>query len=206
MTEAPRGYRMGQRARSVERTREAIVTAAAEAFLSRPYDEIRLVDVARAAGVTQQTLINHVNSKENLLLVAMLHLGRRILAERGRTSPGDVAGAVRALVAQYERYGDANVRFLALEPRLPALAEAFEHARTEHTRWLEEVFGALLPTKAGPRRRTLAALYAVTDVGTWKLLRRDLGHSRATTSAVLLSMLRAVLRTGGELREETCTS
>ncbi|WP_432493078.1 TetR/AcrR family transcriptional regulator [Kineococcus gypseus] len=202
MTEAPRSHRTGRRARSVERTREAIVTAAAEAFLARPYDEVRLVDVARAAGVTQQTLINHVESKENLLLVAMLHLGQELLAQRGPIAPGDAAGAVRALVAQYERYGDANVRFLALEPRLPALAGALRHARAEHTRWLEGVFGAHLPVGAAPRRRALAALYAVTDVGTWKLLRRDLGHSRATTSAVLLSMLRAVLTTGGDHREE----
>ena len=41
----------------------------------------------------------------------------------------------------------------------------------------------------------LAALYAVTDVGTWKLLRRDLGHSRAETTAVLQSLIRAALAT-----------
>jgi hypothetical protein len=35
----------------------------------------------------------------------------------------------------------------------------------------------------------------VTDVGTWKLLRRDLGHSRADTAAVLRALLRAALAT-----------
>ena len=70
-----------------------------------------------------------------------------------------------------------------------------QFARRRHPASLEETFGARPPADAPIRRRALAALYAVTDVGTWKLLRRDLGHSRADTSAVLQSLIRAALAT-----------
>jgi len=46
-------------------------------------------------------------------------------------------------------------------------------------------FAEHLPTGPAARRRTLAALYAATDVGTWRLLRLDLGHSRRVTTDVM---------------------
>jgi hypothetical protein len=58
---------------------------------------------------------------------------------------------------------------------------------------LEQAFGVQLPPTGAHRRRALAALYAVTDVGTWKLLRRDLGHSERETAAVLRGLLHAAL-------------
>ena len=94
---------------------------------------------------------------------------------------------------QYEALGDANVRLQAVAERIPLLAQGVELARARHSAWLEEAFGEQLPADPRARRRALAALYAVTDVGTWKLLRRDLGHSRAETTAVLQFLLSAAL-------------
>jgi hypothetical protein len=99
---------------------------------------------------------------------------------------------------QYEALGDANVRLAAVAERIPELARAVEFGRAHHTDWLETTFADSLPDDARARRRMVAALYAVTDVGTWKLLRRDLGHSRAETAAVLRFLLRAVLGTARE--------
>ncbi|WP_198588537.1 TetR/AcrR family transcriptional regulator [Geodermatophilus chilensis] len=193
MTEATRSYRMRARAQAVERTRERVLAVARERFVRLPYDEVRLAEVAAAAGVTQQTLLNHFSSKEGLLLALVDVLGPEIEALRGPVVPGDVAGFVRGLVRQYEALGDANVRLAAAAERIPALAGGVETARARHAAWLEEAFAEQLPADPRERRRTLAALYAVTDVGTWKLLRRDLGHSRAETTVVLQSLLRAAL-------------
>ncbi len=195
MTDTTRSYRMQSRAEGVQRTRERILAAARDRFLALPYDDIRLADVAAEAGVTQQTLLNHFTSKEGLALALVDALEPEIAALRGPVPPGDADGFVRGLMRQYEVLGDANVRLAAVAERIPALAGGLDVARARHTAWLEEAFGGQLPDDARERRRALAALYAITDVGTWKLLRRDLGHSRAETTIVLQSLIRAALAT-----------
>jgi AcrR family transcriptional regulator len=184
---------MQARAETVQRTRERILAVAKDRFVRRPYDEVVLSEIASAAEVSHQTLLNHFASKEGLLLAVADLLGPEYLELRGPVRPGDVVAAVRGLMRQYERYGDHSVHFVALESRIPVIAELIRKGRRVHQGWLEEVFGERLPDDPGARRRAVAALYAVTDVGTWKLLRRDLGHSRTETNTILQSMLRAVL-------------
>jgi hypothetical protein len=94
---------------------------------------------------------------------------------------------------QYEAIGDANVRLTAAAERVPGLRQGVDRARAIHIAWLETVFVEQLPDDARDRHRMVGALYAVTDVGTWKLLRRDLGYSRAETTTVLEWLLRAAL-------------
>ncbi|MGY1687678.1 TetR/AcrR family transcriptional regulator [Geodermatophilus sp. SYSU D00867] len=185
----------GARAGAVERTRERVLAVARDRFVDRPYDEVRIAEVAATAGVTQQTLLNHFRSKEGLFLAVAEVLRPEVEALRGRVVPGDVPGFVRGLMRQYEALGDANVRLEAVAERIADLAEAVARARAHHRALLEQAFAADLPDEPRARRRALAALYAVTDVHTWKLLRRDLGHSRAETTAVLTHLLRAALAT-----------
>ena len=195
MTEAARTYRMAERAQGMARTRDRILSVARDRFFQLPYDDVRLAEVAATAGVSQQTLLNHFSSKEGLLLAVAEFVKPEIAALRGQVAPGDVAAAVRGLMRQYEALGDANVRLAAVAERIPELARAVEFGRAGHTAWLEATFTDSLPDDRGARRRAIAALYAVTDVGTWKLLRRDLGHSRAATAAILQLLLRAALET-----------
>ena len=193
MAEAARSYRMRARAATVGRTRERILSVARDRFFRLPYDEVRLAEIADAAGVSQQTLLNHFSSKEGLLMAVVEFVAPEIDAMRGPVVPGDVDAAVRGLMRQYEALGDANVRLVAVAERIPDLARAVEFGRAAHTAWLEAAFADSLPDDRRARRRAIAALYAVTDVGTWKLLRRDLGHSRAGTAAVLRLLLRAAV-------------
>jgi AcrR family transcriptional regulator len=195
MPHAARSYRSQARATGVGRTRERILGIASERFFTLPYDEVRLGDIAAAAGVSEQTVLNHFTSKERLLLAVAEFVAPEVERLRGPTVPGDVDAAVRGLMRQYESLGDANVRLVAVAERIPDLARGVEFARGRHTAWLEETFGDTLPDEPKARRRALGALYAVTDVGTWKLLRRDLGRSRADTSAILSTLLRAALGT-----------
>jgi AcrR family transcriptional regulator len=181
------------RASGVERTRERILGVAKERFFTQPYDEVRLGEIAGAAGVSEQTLLNHFSSKEGLLLAVARFVAPEIESARGPVVPGDVEAAVRGLLRQYERYGDANVRLVAVAERIPELASGVEFGRARHTAWLEATFADALPSAPAARRRALAALYAITDVGTWKLLRRDLGRSRRDTALVLGALLRAAL-------------
>ncbi len=46
---------------------------------------------------------------------------------------------------------------------------------------------------ASERRRAINALHVATDVYTWKLLRRDLGLTRAETERTMVELVKGVL-------------
>lgn len=188
-----RPYRMGARAEQVEQTRRAILEAMKAALRTSPYPEIRVGDVAAAAGVSAQTVHTHFGTKDELLLAAIAELGPEVLAMRGTPAPGDVSGIVRGIVRVHESTGDLNWSLLPLEADSPAIAALLAMGRAGHRAWLEDAFAPLLPSTPAARRRVVDALYVATDVGTWKLLRRDLGLSRPRTIAVIESLARGAL-------------
>ncbi|QEO15494.1 TetR/AcrR family transcriptional regulator [Agromyces intestinalis] len=188
-----REYDMTTRAASSGRTRERILRAAAERFAGAHYDDVTLAGVADAAGVTVQTVFNHFGSKEGLLTASIAHFAGEVADLRGNVAPGDVDGAVDALMRNYEVLGDGNWRAIADADRQAALRPLLEGARAQHRAWLEQVFGPHLPGGGTARAGVVDALYAATDVGSWKLLRRDLGRSESETRAVLHRLVTAVL-------------
>lgn len=184
---------MDSRAAAAEATRERIVDAAYEQFLERWYEEVTLRDLAQRAGVALQTVVNHFGTKENVFLAVSERFSARIAELRGEARPDDLAGAAAALVGDYEVTGDAGLRALALEERVPVVAEALAKGRRTHRAWVERTFPGLLSGLRGARRRRcLAELLAVTDVLTWKMLRRDQGLSRGQAEEVIRELLEAV--------------
>jgi hypothetical protein len=60
---------------------------------------------------------------------------------------------------------------------------------------VERTFAPLLDGLEGAARtRRLAALVALTDVYTWKLMRRDMGLSLANTEAALVDVISELRR------------
>ena len=184
---------MQARAAAAEATRSRILAAAHEQFLTRWFDEVTLQDVAREAGVSAQTVINHFGGKEGLFLAVGDVVSEEIRARR-TVAPGDAAGAVEAIVDDYEVTGDAVVRALALEERIPALRPLMARGRTEHRAWIVELFGE------GAR---VPALLVATDVQTWKHLRRDQGLDRAATVAAMRRLVDGVLTTPDTTEERS---
>jgi AcrR family transcriptional regulator len=184
---------MRARADAVEATRERLLQAGLEGFGARPYDDVTIAAVAREAGVSHQTLLNHFGSKEGLYMEAVAQARARIGEIRAAAVPGDVPSIIRALIDQYEEFGDGNARAAALDERSPAVAAMLQGARAYHQQWLAEMFAAGLPAAGAARREALAALHAATDVFTWKLLRRDLGLSRRATSDTMTRLVSALL-------------
>lgn len=193
MKETSRGYRLGARAESREATTQRILDAARAAFLERPYDEVTLNGIAEAAGVSHQTVLNHFGSKDGLFAAFGERHHHEIQALRRRVLPGDPRSLVAALTEQYERFGDANVRWEILEERSSRVAEGMSEARKGHVAWLEEQFAAWLDVPVRERRQRVALLCVATDVKTWKLLRRHLGHGRQATAALMLKLVEAAL-------------
>ena len=125
---------------------------------------------------------------------AFLEVGRQIEAARPASEPGDVEGALSALLTQYEAEGDLNARVVAEEHEIPILHRLLEFARKSHRKWLTHAFGPLvahLPEEK--RQQRITALYAATEVQLWKVLRRDLHQSEQQTAEVFHQLVRGVL-------------
>ena len=78
-------------------------------------------------------------------------MSAKISALRYSVEPGDIPGAIRVLLDDYEQSGDMMIRVLALEHRFPDLTEVLTLARAGHREWVAYVFEPYLPPR-GPRR------------------------------------------------------
>lgn len=193
-TRTPRTYRQTRRADATERTRAAILDAAQELFRADPQLDPSLEAVAGRAGVSTRTVIRQFGSKEGLLEAAIA-AGVEAAATTRHADPGDVDGAVRAIVTHYEGMGDEVMRWLALADRLPFVRRVTERGTETHHEWVEEVFAPDLdglPREA--RRARRAALATATDVYVWHLLRRREGLGKEATRKAMLALVEAARR------------
>ena len=192
-----RRYEMSGRAAAMQRTRESILDAAIELFGPAWFDEVTLADVARAAGVSQQTVVNHFGSKIGLYLAGISERFAPVVAElRAHAEPGDVGSIVDTVLADYETSGDGTFRIVALAERIPELEQIVEGGRASHRAWVEHVFAPQLKSVRGKRRERTALLLATTlDVLVWKRLRRDEGLSVDETAAHMRLLVDGVLAT-----------
>jgi AcrR family transcriptional regulator len=184
---------MRARADAVEATRERIARAALARFIADPYETVTITAVAKDAGVSHQTVLNHFASKEGLFTAATERFGADVMKLRGERDGHDAASAVALAIEQYEATGDGNVRLAMLDDRIPAVKAALDVARATHQAWLADVFADELPSDAAKRSHVLSQLHAATDVYTWKLLRRDFGLGRRATQKVMTDTVTAIL-------------
>jgi AcrR family transcriptional regulator len=191
----PRAYDMTKRSDAVGGTRRRIAEAALSLFKERDYDDVSLNGIARAAGVSHQTVLNHCENKAGVLLAAGELFSEEIRDLEADTVAGDVTSVVRTTCVRYEVLGDANARWAAMSTRASEVAEGLTRGRLGFQSWLEEMLGDLLPGEDDPdeRRRVLLGLHAALDVFTWKLFRRDLGLSQEQTEAQLNDLVLGVL-------------
>lgn len=188
-----RSYTMRARAVSAEATRRRILDVVVSLLKSRFRSEIRLEDVAAGAQVTVQTVLNVFGSRAGLLDEALSSLLRELRRQRLRPEPGDIDGAVKALMEHYEQFGDLVIRNLAEQADL----ELIETGRVGHRQWVQRQFAPQIARVDPKGRRSLVdALVCACDVYTWKLLRRDIGRSRPETEATVLGMVNAIASSG----------
>ena len=97
---------------------------------------------------------------------------------------------MRLLVGTYEDWGDEVLHLLSQERGLPGVNNSVEAGRRYHAEWVERAFSPLLhKLPAALRRRRIGELVAVTDIYCWKVLRRDVGLSRAEVEASLRELI-----------------
>ena len=152
--------------------------------------------VAAHAGVSLSTVVRHFGTKDALLaaLVAVGDDDAERVELRTSIDPGDVVGAVRIVVDDYEASGQQLLHMLAQEHRFPALSQLLDVGRRGHRRWVRWAFGPQLDQRTGARKGQLEDLLVVaTDVSTWKLLRRDRGLSVRATKSAMTELCEAVI-------------
>lgn len=190
---APRAYAQVARAEAAAATGVRIVEAFLGRLMSQWYDEITLDAVAKDAGVTVQTLVRRFGGKEGLLTSAVQTLAARINTER-EVSGGDLSVILDKLLTDYEQTGDMVIRLLALEDRYVPMKDLVNFGRGEHRKWVSSAFAESLSNLAPENRpAALDALIILTDVYTWKILRRDMAHSLPETAATLQLLIRSTL-------------
>jgi AcrR family transcriptional regulator len=185
-----RRYHMALRAQAAALTRQRILDVARDLFRHAPsFADVSLEQIAAGAGVAQKTVQRRFGSKEQLLLEC---------APSERTErdvrPGDIAGIAHVLASRYEASMDATLRYLAVEARVPAVAEVLASARAGHWRWLEEAFAPYLPARRSRlQRQRVAELFAATEIYAWHSWRRRLGVSRDLAEKAVAEMLEALV-------------
>ena len=183
---------MRARAASAEATRRRILDVVVSLLKSRFRNEIRLEDVAAGARVTVQTIINVFGGRSALLDQAFEELLRDVRAQRLRPIPGDIEGAIAALIEHYEQFGDLVIRNLAEN----ADRELIETGRVGHRQWVQRQFAPQMAKLDAKRRRLLNdQLVCACDVYTWKLLRRDMDRSHAETESTIRATVNAIVST-----------
>ena len=183
-TAAKRPYRMVARAEATAATRERLLASAWRRFSQEAFEGVRLADVARDAGVSAQTLHTHFGTKDELFVAAWRWTMAPEGARRDSAARGDVRQAIRVLYDSYDKDGDAVLRLLAQEERIPAVHEMAEAGRRWHRAWVERTFEP-------PSEERLVSLIVATDLLTWKLLRREMGLGRDAAEQIVADMVTA---------------
>ena len=186
-----RSYDMSRRSAQADRTAERIVTATEALVATGPLSEVTLSSIAEGAGVTVQTVLRHMGSREGCLEAVGRRVAERIAQQRGHTEPGDARAAITELIAHYEAEGRLVLNLLGQEQASDdTAAQTVAEGRAFHRAWVERCFGPLM---AEPTQETVDAVVAATDIYIWKLIRLDLGRSRTATEAVIARLARTAL-------------
>jgi AcrR family transcriptional regulator len=183
-TDIKRRYRMVARAEAAAETRERLLAAAWGRFSKHAFDDVRLADVAADADVSAQTLHTHFGTKDDLFVAAWRWTMAPEGARRDSAPPGDVTAAIGVLYDSYDKDGDAVLRLLTQEERIPAVHEMAENGRRWHRAWVERTFEP-------DDERQLVALVVATDLLVWKLLRREMGLDREAAERIVADMVTA---------------
>jgi AcrR family transcriptional regulator len=181
---------MTARAQAAAATGERLLAAAWRHFATRPYEEVRLREIAAEAQVTAQTLHARFGSKEELFIAAYAWFGWQEKIRRAEAPVGRVREAIMVLFDSYETHGQAVLRMLSQEERIPTIHQMTEVGRAYHHHWVQSTFAPLLRGLRGDaRERRLAAIVIATDLLVWKLLRLDMQLQREQAERVVAEMI-----------------
>lgn len=118
---------LGLRERKKLATREALSLAAVRLALERGPENVRVDDIAAAAGVSPRTYNNYFSSREEAICAAAAERARQLGAALRARPPDEPLGEaiILAVVDRYVRYGEPDKNMIRLIVSTPALRGEF---------------------------------------------------------------------------------
>lgn len=155
--------RPGLRERKKQATRKALREAALRLALERGPDNVRVDDIAEAAGVSPRTYNNYFSSREQAIVAAITAERESRVAAAVAARPADVSLADAVLDAVLEEYtepGDDARDALLMITRHPPLRDAFVDATSAIERPLADAIAGRLGDTDHTTAHVLAASVA----------------------------------------------
>jgi len=142
----------GMRARKKRATRQALSAAALRLAREHGPQNVRVDDIAEAAGVSPRTYNNYFSSREQAIVGALAAERGQHVAAALRQRPADEPlehAVVGALIEQYSEEGEPDRDTLALITSAPALQAEFLDTIAAIERPLAEAMAARTPDGQG---------------------------------------------------------
>jgi AcrR family transcriptional regulator len=194
--------RPGLRERKKQATRKALRDAALRLALEFGPDNVRVDDIAEAAGVSPRTYNNYFSSREQAIVAAVTAEREARVAEAVAARPATVrlADAVtEAIVEQYTDPGSHDPRALLLLTTRPALRDAFLGTTARIEDPLTAVIAERTSDTGQHTARVLSASVAAAVRIALQQWARPAAESRAASELVIPSgSLQDLLRTALE--------
>ncbi|QLY28464.1 TetR/AcrR family transcriptional regulator [Nocardia huaxiensis] len=152
--------RSGFREQKKQATREALREAALRLALERGPENVRVDDIAEAAGVSPRTYNNYFSSREQAIVAAVTTERETRVAAAVAARPATVPLAdavIDAIVDQYTTQSESGRDALLLITTRPALRDAFVHAATAIEHPLTDAIAGRLGDADPHTARVLAA-------------------------------------------------
>ena len=171
-----------RQARKKQRTRAQIAQAAAQLFARHGFERVTIVEVARAADVSEQTVYNHFPSKERLVFDEDDAMETRLVAMIRDRAPGTslvdaVRGEARAFLEQLARNPAGAERaggMPALIAVSPSLRRHWLEMVERHTRAVAAALVAHGPPRLSPAS---AHVLAIALTGVFTVIVDELGRA-----------------------------
>lgn len=191
--------RTGLREQKKQATREALSAAALRLALERGPDNVRVDDIAEAAGVSPRTYNNYFSSREQAIVAAVTSEREARVAAAVADRPDGVGLAdavVEAIVDQYTAPGEPGRDALLLITTRPALRDAFVETTTAIEHPLTDAIAERLGDTDPHTARVLAAsVAAAVRVALEQWLQTTAASSTTSGLVVPSSSLPELLRT-----------
>ena len=181
---------MSKRSEKASQTTEKIIAATELLLTDKPLEKISLKAIAMESGVTVQTVLRHMNSREGCIYAVAERVSARVEKQRGGPA-GNIDNAIESLIEHYEHDGKLVLNLLTQERSEESFASDFtKEGRIYHRQWVERCFGQYL---SGNQTEVIDALVVATDIYTWKLLRLELDRPLNTTKNIITEMVKKIL-------------
>jgi AcrR family transcriptional regulator len=187
-----RTYDNATRAQKAAQTTENIIQATEQLLADTSLEEINLKTIAQKAGVTVQTVLRHMESRDGCFSAVADRVASRVETQRSSSEPGNVTEAIKDLMDHYEAEGKLVLNLLAQEGGSSFASSLTNEGRAYHRKWVVRCFSPLLSEESS---EIIDGLVVATDIYTWKLLRLDMGRSRVTTERIINNMVNNTLET-----------